>query len=427
MPNLAQLKQERRALLDEAETIAAAAEAENRDLTPEERSTYDERIKGVDVYDERIARAADLETRRGLATPENVPGTDVVVPAENRTVDTIPAEELRNYSLYKAIRALINGDRRGAEFEFEVSDALQERQAAENGGLIVPLAVLAEQRQVTKTNESELIATEHWSQQFIGLLRNRMITGAAGATILTGLVGDVTIPKQTAAGTAYWIGETGPVTASVQTYGNLALAAKQVAARTLVTRLMAKQSTPDVEALTRDDLVRVLSLALDAAGLHGTGASNQPTGIDQTSGVGYIDCTTGGLTWARVVQLESEVAADNADVGKLAYATSARGVGMLKTTEKASGYPVYFLENGQMNGYTVHKSNQVEEDAGPNGNLFFGNWADLIVAMWGEGVEVIVDPYSQAANAQIALTAFLTCDIGVRHGESFAYADNFSL
>jgi HK97 family phage major capsid protein len=422
------LKQQRKALLDEAEAIAAAAEGENRDLNAEERTAYEGKISAVDALDARIARAEEMQKRQGISTPDAIPGTDIVVPEENRHDNVVPAEELRNYSLYKAIRALVSGDRRGAEFEFEVSDAIATRQDANNGGLLIPLAVLgSEERQVTKANESELIATEHMAGDFIGLLRNRSITAAAGATVLDRLVGDISIPKQTAAGTAYWIGETGPVTSSVQTYGNVALAAKQVAARTLLTRLMAKQSSPAVEGLTREDIVRVLALALDLAALHGTGAANQPLGIDGQVGVGYIDCTTGGLTWARVVQLESEVAADNADIGNLSYATSARGVGYMKSTLKSSGVAGYLLENGNLNGYTCHKSNQVAEDAGPTGNLFFGNWADLLIAIWGEGVEVIVDPYSQAANAQIALTAFLTCDVNVRHAESFAFADNWTM
>jgi HK97 family phage prohead protease len=239
------LKQQRKALLDEAEAIAAAAEGENRDLNAEERTAYEGKISAVDALDARIARAEEMQKRQGISTPDAIPGTDIVVPEENRHDNVVPAEELRNYSLYKAIRALVSGDRRGAEFEFEVSDAIATRQDANNGGLLIPLAVLgSEERQVTKANESELIATEHMAGDFIGLLRNRSITAAAGATVLDRLVGDISIPKQTAAGTAYWIGETGPVTSSVQTYGNVALAAKQVAARTLLTRLMAKQSSP---------------------------------------------------------------------------------------------------------------------------------------------------------------------------------------
>jgi hypothetical protein len=107
-------------------------------------------------------------------------------------------------------------------------------------------------------------------------------------------------------------------------------------------------------------------------------------------------------------------AADNADIWKSLLRDLRPRRRLHEIHPQSSGVAGYLLENGNLNGYTCHKSNQVAEDAGPTGNLFFGNWADLLIAIWGEGVEVIVDPYSQAANAQIALTAFLTCDVNVR-------------
>src|SRR5690606_33415540 len=86
-----------------------------------------------------------------------------------------------------------------------------------------------------------LVATE--AQGFIEILRNRSVAFRMGARRLSGLSGNVTIPKQTGAGTAYWLAtEASPATESNQTFGQVALTPKTASAYTEISRNLLLQS-----------------------------------------------------------------------------------------------------------------------------------------------------------------------------------------
>jgi HK97 family phage major capsid protein len=347
-------------------------------------------------------------------------------------------KEARTFSFLKAIRALANPTDRAlqeaAAFEFDCSKAVQGQLKRDARGIMVPMEVLARDMVVgTDASGGYMVSTDLLASNFIEILRNRMMTRALGAMTLPGLVGDVAIPKQTGGATAYWVDEGGDVTESTPVLAQLALAPKTCGAWTDLSRKLILQSAIGAEAFVRADLASVLALALDAAGIAGTGASNQPTGILSTTGIGDVAGGTNGLApaWSHVVDLETEVAIDNADVGALAYLTNAKVRGKLKQTEKASGTGLFVWERGfdagfgDLNGYRAAVSNQVPSDldkgtsTGVCSAIIFGNWADLIYGLWGT-VDITVDPYTNATSGTVRVVALQDADVGVRHAESFA-------
>lgn len=280
----------------------------------------------------------------------------------------------------------------------------------------------------TPTAGGNLVAENLLAANFIDLLRNRSaLMGQNMATMLTGLIGDVAIPKQTGGATGYWLAESGTPTESQQTIGQVPLTPKTVGAYTDISRKLLQQSSIDVEAFVRGDLATVLGLAIDLAGIAGTGANNQPRGILNTVGIGSVIGGTNGAapTWANIVALESEVAAANADVGRLHYLTNALVRGVLKTTEKASGTAQFVWNSNDVNGYTPIVSNQVPSDLTKGSAedicsaIIFGNFADLLIGMWG-GLDLLADPYTASTSGTVRVVALQDADIAVRHAESFA-------
>ena len=163
--------------------------------------------------------------------------------------------------------------------------------------------------------------------------------------------------------------------------------------------------------------MRVTGIALDLAALHGSGASNEPLGLDGTSGIGSV--TFGGApTWADVVEFETDVSAANGLTGNAAFLTSSSVRGKWKTTVKESGVARYLLEDNEANGYELHVSENV------TGNIvFFGVWSQLVVASWG-AMSVIVDPYSKAASGQRVITVNSFHDVGVLQPSSFSVSSD---
>lgn len=334
-------------------------------------------------------------------------------------------KEVRQFSVLRALNALANpSDKKAweeAAFEREVSEAASKAAGKSARGIFVPGEVLRAKRDLTvgsATAGGNLVATDLMADSFIELLRNRSVVQRAGATVMNGLVGNVAIPKQTGAATAYWVAESGAPTESQQTVGQVAMSPKTVGAYTDFSRRLILQSSLDVENMVRRDLAAVIALAIDTAALYGTGNSNQPTGLKLQSGLNTKDFAAANPTFAELVAMESEVAADNADIGTMRYLVNAMMRGALKTTEKATGTAQFVWEPGNtVNGYATEVSNQIA-----SGDVFFGNFADLLIGFWS-GLDLTVDPYAGATSGTVRVIALQDVDIAVRNAVSFCYGN----
>ena len=335
-------------------------------------------------------------------------------------------KELKKFSLVRAIHALANPtDRRAQEaaaFEFECSEAASAEFGRAAQGIMLPTDVMRTwKRDLNSADEADLFGEDYRGQDFIDVLRNASSVMQAGARTLNGLSGDVRIPKKTAAASASWIAsEGGAASESEMTVGNIAMTPKTLGAFTDVTRQLMIQSSMDVEALIRDDLATAIALAIDLAGLEGSGSSGQPTGILNTSGINSVaNFAAANPTFAEVVTLETALAEDNALMGNLAYILPASMYGALKTTEKASGTAQFVVEpGGTINGYRSIVSNQ-----GTAGNLYFGNFSDLLVGFFG-GLDLVVDPYTASTTGTVRVVALQSMDVAVRHAVSFAVGND---
>ena len=237
----------------------------------------------------------------------------------------------------------------------------------------------------------------------------------AGAASVTSLVGDCAYPKITAGMTAYWLNEGQTTTESTPGFGQIRMTPKTLAARCVISRRLILQTANLAEQVVRAELARQFGVAIDAAIITGTGSAGQPRGILNTTGIGSVTLGAANTpTWANIVDLETEVSADNALVGNLAYLTTATIAGKMKQTEKTSGNGDYILADGKSNSYPVFITGNV-----PEKHIIFGNWADALVGFWS-GMDIVADPYSNSAKGEIIVQAFIDLDVIIRHAESFA-------
>ncbi len=343
--------------------------------------------------------------------------------------------EVQQYSLMRALNALANptdvNAQKAAAFERECSDAAGQKLGKQARGFLVPFDV--QQRDLvagTPTAGGNVVATDLLAGSFIELLRNAMVINGLGTRMMTGLVGNIAIPKLTGAATAYWVAENAAPTESQQTIGQVTMSPKTVGAFTDISRRLLLQSSLSVEQMVQQDLATVLGLAIQQAAINGSGASNQPTGILTLAGIGDVAGGTNGLapTWGHMVALETAIATANADVGTLAYLTNAKVRGKLKGTEKFSagtGAPVWADGNTPLNGYRAAVTNAVPSNltkgtsSGVCSAILFGNFADLMIGMWG-GLDLTVDPYSGSTAGTVRVVALQDVDVAVRNVESFA-------
>jgi HK97 family phage major capsid protein/HK97 family phage prohead protease len=403
-----------------AEAAAEAAKAERARISgisalTEKHGMADlgrQLIEGGRSLDE--ARAAVLEKIGAKVEPVTEKAADI----------GMTAKQVREFSFQRAINALANpGDRKlqeAAAFERECSEAAAAKAGKTAQGIMVPNEVLRRDLTVgTASAAGDLVGTDFRPGSFIELLRNRSALAGLGVASLTGLSGNVAIPRQTGAATAYWVAESGSPTESNQTVDQVNLSPKTVGAFTDYSRKLMLQSSIDVEQMIRQDLATVLALEIDRVGLYGLGNSNQPLGVKLTTGINTVDFGAATPTYAEVVEMESQIAADNADIGAMAYLMNASMRGALKTKDKGTDTGAYVFEpGGTVNGYSAIVSNQVA-----SGDVFFAVWSQLIMAMWS-GLDLTVDPYTHSTSGTVRVVALQDVDFGVRHPEGFCRGNN---
>lgn len=352
----------------------------------------------------------------------------------------LTAEEKGRFSLVRALNAAMTGDWSKAGFERDVSLALAKRSGRETTGFFMPSDITM-QRDTTPgyvvgeaTQGGNLVATELRTGSFIDLLRAKAIVTRLGATILSGLVGNVEIPRQTGASSTFWIAENGTPTASNATFDKVALKPKTIGAISPISRNLLLQSSMQVEAFVRNELAKSLALGIDLAALSGTGTNNQPTGIANMSGICTVEGGTNGgsLTFDKLIDMETQVATANADAENMYYLCNAATIGFLKKIKNTSGDYIWktiteAVRNafpGEVNGYPVARSNQVRGNLEKGTSktcqeIFFGNWSDLVIGEWGF-LEIDVNRYGdQWKSGGVEVRALQSIDIAVRHPKSF--------
>ncbi len=246
-------------------------------------------------------------------------------PAVEHRIDAndvgLSEKEVREFSFVRALNFLANpGDasaRRDASFEIEVGKAAAQKYERSSNGIVIPNEVLRRDMTVgTPTAGGNLVATDLLSGSFIDLLRNRLALAQAGVTMLNGLQGNVSIPRQSSASTAYWVGENTAPTESQVAIDQVNMSPKTLGAFVDYSRRLLLQASVDVEGMIRADLARVIALEIDRAAIYGTGSANQPLGLVNTTGIGTQTISTYG-TFAEYIGMETDVATANADAGSL--------------------------------------------------------------------------------------------------------------
>lgn len=328
-------------------------------------------------------------------------------------------KEVKQFSFVRALNYLANISdtkaRNAAAFEIEVGEAAAKKYERSTNGIVVPNEIL--RRDLTVGSPSaggNLVANELLSGSFIELLRNRMAMMQAGVTMLTGLQGNIAVPRQTSAATAYWVGEGGSPTESQQAIDQINMTPKTIGAFVDYSRRLLLQSSIDVEGMVRADIARVIALELDRTAVYGTGSANQPLGLTNTTGIGSQTITNYG-SFVEYIGMETDVAVANADAGSMRYIINAAARGALKSTSIVGTEPRFVYENDEINGYPVIVSNQLQSN-----DVLFGDFSQFVVGMWS-GLDLTVDPYAGATAGTVRIIALQDVDYAVRQPGAFCY------
>lgn len=399
---------------DELKQKRTALELQIKALAEKAEITDDEKNALRSLHDQVKALNADIELQeKNEEVLKNLAIREGKKEGEEKTI--------RDYSFAKAIRDIVvHGKLEGLEAEMH-AEALREKQ--DIVGIGIPSIVLnyrPQTRADLAASASKLVPTE--TMGFIEALRAKLVVVQAGAMLLTGLTGNVSIPKMTG-GSATWEGENDDNADAGASFGEKTLSPNRLGAYQNISKQLLMQSPYNVEQILRNDLLAAIQIAVDVAAINGS----TPEGILNTTGIGSVVGGDNGLapTWQNIIDLEKEVAVDNADLGRLAFITNPKVRAKLRNTSIGTDQRMVWPETGNtLMGYPALVSTSVPSNL-TKGNgtalsaIIFGNFNDLIIGQFG-AMDIVVDPYTLSKKAQIALVINSWWDVEVRHAESFA-------
>ncbi|HEY9543677.1 phage major capsid protein [Prevotella sp.] len=241
-------------------------------------------------------------------------------------------------------------------------------------------------------------------------LRNNLVLTAAGATYMSGLVGNVSIPVYDGSNVA-WADENSAAADGAGKFSEVNLEPKRLTAYLDISKQFLIQDSVSAEQMLRNDIVRAISEKLESTILgKEVGSTKQPAGL-----FNGVVADNAAVDFASIVAMEQALEEKNVS-GNFMFLVSPATKAALKTTLKDTKNAVsgYIMSGDEVDGIKVLSTNSVT----PKG-LVLGNWADYVIGQWG-GIDLTVDPYTQAANGKVRLVINAYFDAKPRRNEAFA-------
>jgi HK97 family phage major capsid protein len=427
------LTEQRGGLITQLDELVKKAEGEKRDINDDENVIID-RINGeIQALNTEIERRTKLEANLAIAAGDYI----------NKRNQEIEDKELKQFSWSKFLQGAMRNELSGFEKEMHIE---AEREARESGvilsGFGIPSKVLGtganavrrmmERRDLTAgsaTNMGDLI--NPYPMTFIDSLVAKLVMVDLGAIFMNGLVGDVPMNRLTTGSSAAWEGEVDAGAEQNPGIVNTKMTPHRLGAYAQLSKQLIFQTSGVAQTIVQNDIQRAIRVALEAAAING-GSGSEPDGILSTTGIGSIVGGQNGLapTWAHITGLETEVAIDNADVGTLAYLTNPKAKGKLKntlvsSTTGVSSTMIWGTNDNTVNGYRAAVTTNVPSNldkgtsTGVCSAIIFGNFNDLVIGNWA-GLDITVDPYTDAKNALVNVIVNSWWDVFLRNPASFS-------
>lgn len=378
--------------------ILSTIQTEIREMTDEEQAEFEA------AKDEIISLNTQLEELKEKLKQYEMPADE---PADEEIENNLQKRHktMKQFKLLNAINSIVNNKPLSEEDRNFIAEGEQEMRAAGlnySGQILMRAGINA----TVATEGKEAIATEKTS--ILEAIKNNLVLTEAGATFMTNLHGDISIPTYDGSSVA-WAAETGAATDGAGNFGEVTLTPKRLTAFVDISKQMLNQASDDVEAMIRRDIANAISQKLEAT-IFGTesGSTTQPAGLFAEA----TAVTKSVNNFAAVLGLEEKF--EGKAYGEKVWVVSPKAKSALKAKDKGTDTGNFLIQNGELDGFKVICTQNM-----PANYLCFGDFSDLVVAQWG-AIDITVDPYSQAVNGKVRIVVNAYFDAKLRRASSVA-------
>lgn len=332
---------------------------------------------------------------------------EVPEPKEERNnISNTKNIHMSKFSLIKAINDVVNNRninedalnviemgatemrKSGLSYSGQIQLPVEERAAATDDAIVATV----------QTQGQEIVETEKLN--ILAPLYGKSILSEVGATFLTGLVGNISIPRYSGS-TVGWKGEMVGADNGEGAFDTVELSPKRLTAYIDISKQFLVQDSVGAEEMLRADIVNALMSKLEQT-IFGDeqGSTTKPAGI-------FYGAEELNPSYAAVCEAEADVTDFTGDK-RFVMSPSMRAQFKQTTISGEQTDLRLLMEGNEVNGYPVSASSNVLKEG-----WAFGDFRELVVAQWG-AIDIVVDPYTLATKNAIRLVINAFFDAAVR-------------
>lgn len=406
------LKGQRSAHYEEFVGIGQKADAEGRVMTEAEQERCD-KLDGL---------IADLDVKIRHKEREQAMVARSVASGSASTSEQREVERVHSaFSLSRAVAQVSNGrNLEGAEAEWAQEAAREARsQGLQLAGQIgipsIALRALGDADEHSATTGSGAGFVPTTVPAAIAALRAPSVIETLGTTVINNATGNLQFPRIATKASGTGEGEADANAASGLLMDSVTMTPERVSAKSTYTKQLILQGGADVDRLIANDLAAAMNAYIDDRAfdiiLADTDVNNQTT----------AGATNTDMTSALAVAMEAAVLAAGGNLAGARYVMSPEAYKLAKNVAQVSSVSALFdLGTNTFNGYAATATPYLVNAAGPLGQMVFGNFAQGLILAYFGGLDLLVDPYSAAGNAQVTLHVNRFFDVAIRQPGAFS-------
>ena len=398
MKSSKELKELREEKISEARTLAESLK--DKELTDEQRNSLDTLQNAIDTLKGDITRAEKLEETLKVETKKaaNVAGHSASK-SEEKELDKIA----KDFTFGEAVRAaygLIPKEGAVREMHSEGEKEMQRiGKDSRSNSVVIPSGMLKRMNVEKRANITENTTTGIQNTDFVQSVYAQTVLGQRGATFIDA-VQDVRVPIIGAVSTQ-WEGETDASADGGSATTKVDLTPIRLGAYVNFSKQAALQANYSLEGALRQAFAQAIAAKFELACF----TDDSGNGSFAYLGSGKT-AVTGGTATAMANALIEEVLGNNHLQGNTGFVWSHDLYTEVETAVLATGVSA-LVQNGNMLGYGYNYSTQVADIATGQEAAYFGDWSKVWAAQFG-GIELLLDPYTQAASGmdRLVLNSF---------------------
>lgn len=377
-----------------------------------------EKLTKINLRMEELVQK-DARTEEELAELAKLEADKAVVRAEMDAQARAPKlEVVKPIGLMKVLRSIANptakvDDETAAIIEAGRTEARSAGIATYSEGVFLPLNMRAS---ITAAGNQSAIQSDVLNLE--GPLRDALAAVKAGATFMDGLVGNITFPVYSGA-QAYWATENGEAPDGAGTITTITMSPKRITTFMDVSNQMLAQDSIGAENLFKKDLVDAVADLLNKT-IFGNGA------VSATQPKGIFNGTTAGseLSWSAVTDLIGNIGEANALTDNAKFVTHPQLMARMMSTPTGVASTGFIANTmgltNSIGPYPLIASSGVAKIGSAYG-IAFGDFSEMIIGKWG-GVQVLVDPYTQAGKGITRFVISIYTDAIVKRDKAIVRA-----